>query len=200
MQLENYSSGQFSRGAPKYKEILWIAISGVLFASWLPGSRWRCFLLRVFGAKVGEGVVIKSHVNIKFPWKLCIADHVWIGERVWIDNLADVSIKSNTCISQSAYLCTGSHDWADMKFGLIAKPIAIGSGCWIGANTTIAPGTEMEEGSVVSIGAIAKGTLRAQTIYGLHGVVKKRPLPRIVPEIGIEKNQAVESVKGSSIV
>jgi hypothetical protein len=89
---------------------------------------------------VGTGVVIKPHVRVKFPWKLYIGDHSWIGESVWIDNLAQVTIGSNCCISQGAYLCTGSHRWDRDTFDLVTKPIVIEDQCWVGAMARVAPG------------------------------------------------------------
>ena len=59
--------------------------------SWFPISGFKRFLLRLFGAKIGKGVVIKPCVNIKYPWKLRIGNYVWIGENVWIDNLDTVT-------------------------------------------------------------------------------------------------------------
>ena len=38
------------------------------------------------------------------PWRLSIGDYSWIGEDVWIDNLAMVKIGKNVCVSQGAYL------------------------------------------------------------------------------------------------
>ena len=122
MRLDLYRNPHFPRGATRLTELVWIVLSGLLVASWLPGSGWRTFLLRLFGARIGQGVVIKPHVSIKFPWRLIVGNHVWIGERVWIDNLAEVAIGSNSCISQGAYLCTGSHDWSDSRFGLVTRP------------------------------------------------------------------------------
>ena len=97
-------------------------------SSSIPGSAHRCFLLRAFGAKIGRGVNIKPRVKVKFPWRLIVGNHSWIGEAVWIDNLAEVEIGANCCVSQGAYLCTGSHDWNSRKFTLITKPIRVEDG------------------------------------------------------------------------
>jgi putative colanic acid biosynthesis acetyltransferase WcaF len=71
----------------------------------------RMTLLRAFGAKIGRHVIILANVNISFPRRLQVGDHVWIGEDVGILSLAQVTIESNVCISQRAYLCTGSHEF-----------------------------------------------------------------------------------------
>ena len=75
-----------------------------------PFSGLKVFLLQLFGAKVGKGVVIKPNVNIKYPWLLEIGDYTWIGERAWIDNLAQVKIGKNCCISQGAMLLCGNNN------------------------------------------------------------------------------------------
>ena len=98
MQLSKFNNEDFDRGRSRLIESCWRVVEGLLFNSWLPGSGWRVQLLRLFGASIGSGVVIKPHVRIKFPWKLSIGDYSWIGEEVWIDNLAEVSIGSNCCI------------------------------------------------------------------------------------------------------
>ena len=135
MRLDKFKNPEFDRGASRFTEMLWIVLQGFLFSSWLPGSAWRRTLLRMFGARIGKGVVIKPRVNVKFPWRLVIGDFVWIGEQVWIDNLEMVTVGSHSCLSQGVYLCTGSHNWADPSFGLITQPIKIGEGCWVGAFT-----------------------------------------------------------------
>ena len=70
--------------------------------------------------------MVKPGVRVKYPWRLRVGDHAWLGEDCWIDNLADVQIGAHACISQAAYLCTGNHDWADPAFALILGPITIG--------------------------------------------------------------------------
>lgn len=99
MRLDQFNNSDFQRGRPRWVEALWMIVSALTVASFLPGSRMRVTLLRLFRARIGSGVVIKPSVLVKFPWNFEIGDHVWIGERVWIDNLAKVRIGSHSCVS-----------------------------------------------------------------------------------------------------
>lgn len=154
MKLDRYSGSEFDRGSSRMKEILWNCCQAIFFSSFLPGSGWRVKLLRLFGACIGQGVIVKPGVKVKFPWRLAIADHCWIGENVWIDNLAMVTIGSSSCLSQGVYLCTGSHNWSKDTFDLIIKPIVIGEQVWVGAFCTVAPGVTIAPGSVCAIGSV----------------------------------------------
>lgn len=169
MRLDRYTNNDFRRGASRPTEAFWLLISSLLVSSWLPGSAWRATLLRLFGASIGKGVVFKPRVVVKFPWRLHIGDFCWIGERVWIDNLTDVRLGDHVCLSQSAYLCTGSHDWSHENFDLITKPILIESHAWICANAMLAPGTIVEQGAVLAFGAIGHGRLSKWQIYTSSG-------------------------------
>lgn len=165
MRLNLYSSGSFSRGASQLKEAFWLLLGAPLLRSAIPGAKWRVSLLRAFGAQIGDGVVIKPHVSVKFPWRLEIGSHCWIGERVWIDNLAPVQLGKHVCISQGGYLCTGSHDWSAERFDLIVRPIYVGSCVWVGARASLAPGTHVGEGCVLTLGSVASGRLEPWTIW-----------------------------------
>ena len=155
MRLDRYDNSDFSRGASKIKEVLWWVVRSLFFAPWFPvPSALKAAALRAFGAKVGKGVVIRSRVNITFPWRLSIGDHVWIGEEVLILSLAPVTIASHVCISQRVFLCTGSHRFRSENFDLVTKPIVIGEGCWIAANAFIGPGVALDPGTLCSAGAV----------------------------------------------
>lgn len=177
MRLDHYTASGFDRGAPYWKEALWLVANGLLLSSWLPGSGWRRGLLAAFGARLGRGVVVKPGVRVKFPWRLVVGDHTWIGEDVWIDNLAAVTLGSHVCLSQGAYLCTGSHDWSRESFDLITRPIRVGDHAWVGAKATIAPGTTIGEGAIVGIASVGKGQLAPWSIY-FDSPVRSAPYAR----------------------
>lgn len=155
INLSQFQNQDFQRGVPRWKEALWWLARSLLFASWLPiPSNLKVTTLRLFGAKIGQGVVVRSRVNITMPWRLEIADHVWIGDEVLILSLAEVKIGSNVCLSQRAFLCTGSHDFSKEGFDLITKPITIGNSCWVCAQAFIGPGVTMGDGSRCLAGAV----------------------------------------------
>lgn len=135
--------------------MLWWCVRSLLFAPWFPvPSVLKVVALRVFGAKVGARVVIRSRVNITFPWKLEIGNDVWIGDEVMVLSLDQVKIGNNVCISQRAFLCTGSHDFSRESFDLITRPITIEDGCWICAQAFVGPGVTLAAGTMVKAGEV----------------------------------------------
>jgi putative colanic acid biosynthesis acetyltransferase WcaF len=155
LSLSRFQNAGFQRGAPAWKEAAWWLVRSLLFAPWFPiPSALKGAALRAFGAKIGTGVVIRSRVNITFPWRLEVGDHVWIGDEVLILSLAPVRIGSNCCLSQRAFLCTGSHDHRKESFDLITRPIVLGEGCWVGANVFIGPGVTLAPSTTCAAGAV----------------------------------------------
>jgi putative colanic acid biosynthesis acetyltransferase WcaF len=155
MDLSRFQNPEFSRGASAFKEVLWWVVRSMLFAPWCPlPSALKCIALRSFGAKVGRGVVIRSRVNITFPWRVEIGDHVWIGDEVSILSLAPVRIGRSVCLSQRAFLCTGSHDFRSRAFDLVVKPIEIGEGSWIAAGVFIGPGVRIGNNTLCAAGSV----------------------------------------------
>lgn len=132
-------------------------------------------ILRLFGASIGRGVVVKPHVHIKYPWKLKVGDFSWIGEYAWIDNLDVVEIGSNVCISQGALILSGNHDYSVESFDLILKSIKIQDGAWIGAKSVVTQGVEVGSHSVLTVGSVASSDLEDYGIYrGNPATMKKR--------------------------
>jgi len=166
VDLGRYDNRGYRPGARLLGRALWYLVNALLFHSWLHlGSGFKCRLLRLFGARVGRGAVIKPRVNVKYPWHLEIGDQVWIGEGAWLDSLGKITIGSNVCISQGAYLLTGNHDYGDPSFGLIVKPIVIEDGAWVGARAVICPGVRVGRQAVVTVGSVLTGDAEADGIY-----------------------------------
>ncbi len=175
--LSTFNNSWYHPGANALKRFLWYYVNLIFFkSSWLPFSRFKVFLLRLFGATIGKKVNIKPSVNIKYPWRLILGDYVWIGENVWIDNLDDVSIGSNSCLSQGAMLLCGNHNYKKESFDLITGKIILENGVWIGAKAIVCPGVTCHSHSVLSVGSVATKNLEANSIYlGIPAVkVKSR--------------------------
>jgi putative colanic acid biosynthesis acetyltransferase WcaF len=174
VDLSKYNNNWYNPGNT-VKKILWYFINILIFKTLFPfPSAVKVKLLQVFGARVGKGVVIKPDVNIKYPWFLEIASHVWIGEGVWIDNLTMIKIGNNVVLSQGAYLLTGSHDYKKESFDLILGEIILEDGVWIGAKATICPGVICRSHSVLAVGSTATKDLEAYSIYQGNPAIKKR--------------------------
>ena len=153
------------RGRSKAVEAIWYLFKMVFVLSAFPWPQsLKRFILRVFGANVGEGVVVKPRVNIHFPWKLSIGDHAWIGEECFILNFEPVSIGAHACLSQRSFLCGGNHDFRSQNFEYKNKPITIGAGAWIGAQTFIAPGVDVGTETVVASGSVVTKSLPSNKV------------------------------------
>jgi putative colanic acid biosynthesis acetyltransferase WcaF len=153
-------------GASKLKQVIWYFVNILFFKNpFVVVSSIKVALLKMFGAKIGKGVVIKPAINIKYPWKLQIGDHSWIGEEVWIDNLSDVYIGNNVTISQGALLLTGSHDHTRVTFDFISFPITLEDGAWIGAKAVVFGGVICKSHSVLGINSVAETNLKPYIIY-----------------------------------
>ena len=163
--LSKFNNDWYSPGKPFLVRGLWYLINLCFFRSPFPFYGPKRLLLRMFGAKVGKGLIIKPHVSIKYPWLLVVGDHVWIGEEVWIDNLAKVTLKSHSCISQGALLLCGNHNYRKSTFDLIVGEITLEEGAWAGAKTVICPGVKLGSHSLLTVGSVATSNVEANWIY-----------------------------------
>lgn len=153
-QLAKFRGDGYDKGAGTVKQIFWVTVSSSIFKRWWLPNRFRIQILRAFGASIGAGVLIRHGVKIHWPWKLAISDNCWIGEEAWILNLENVIIGKNTCISQGALLCTGSHDRRSPSFEFDNAPIVLGEHVWLAARTTILRGVTVGDGATVGAAVV----------------------------------------------
>ncbi|NQU73930.1 MAG: colanic acid biosynthesis acetyltransferase WcaF [Candidatus Omnitrophica bacterium] len=165
VRLDRFKTDWYNPGG-KLKRIIWYLMNSIFFKSSIP---YPCIikkvLLRSFGAKVAGNIVVKPSISIKYPWFLTIGDNVWLGENVWIDNLADVKVGNNVCISQGAYITTGNHNYKKETFDLIVSPITIEDGVWVGARAIICPGVTLKTHCVISAGSVVTDNTNSYMVY-----------------------------------
>jgi putative colanic acid biosynthesis acetyltransferase WcaF len=175
MKLEGYKSNYKVRKS-KLTQLIWYLISAVAYeGSLFPVYRSKIWVLRVFGAQIGRGVVIKPKVYIKYPWNLEVGNDVWIGEGVRIDNLALVKLGSNVCVSQNAFLLTGNHNYRSEDFELMTGLITIEDEVWVGASSVVCPNTVLTQGTIITVGSVISGTTKANRVYRGNPAIDIKP-------------------------
>jgi putative colanic acid biosynthesis acetyltransferase WcaF len=110
---------------------------------------WRRFLLRLFGAQIGRGVILRPSVTVTYPWKLKIGDWSWIGDHVTLYTVGEIVIGESAVVSQHSYLCTSSHDHTRPTFDTLVEPIHIESEAWLATNVFVGPGVTVGRGTVI---------------------------------------------------
>jgi len=167
VQLQKFNASVgLDRGASRLKEVLWYLAKMLFFLSAFPfPNAFKSFVLRLFGAKVGQNVVVKPRVNIHMPWKLEIGDHSWLGEEVFILNFELVRIGNNVCVSQRVFLCGGNHNFKDPAMTYRNGPIVLNDGCWIGASSFVGPDVSVGVDTVVCAASVVTKNLNNNAIY-----------------------------------
>lgn len=169
---KDFDKKNFNSGASTIKVTLWYFTSIIFIRSGIiPFSSLIVGILRIFGAKIGKDVRIKPGIYIHYPWRLTVGDHAWLAE-CRIENLAQVTIGNNVCVSQKAMLLTGNHNYKSVDFDLITKPIILEEGCWVGANATVCPGVVLKSHAVLTVGGVATKNLDSYSIYQGNPAVK----------------------------
>ncbi len=164
--LSQYDNSWYHPGRSFLVRALWYVTNALFFLNPLiSSSSLKVSLLKLFGASIGRGVVIKPRVNVKYPWHLKVGEYSWIGEGVWVDNLTDVSIGAHCCLSQGALLLCGNHNYKRSGFDLQVAPITLEEGVWIGALGVVVGGTVCASHSVLGVQSVAPLEMKPYTIY-----------------------------------
>ncbi|MDY7019887.1 MAG: hormogonium polysaccharide biosynthesis acetyltransferase HpsU [Cyanobacteriota bacterium] len=151
VDLRQYDQSDFDRGRPGWFILFWWFIQAVTFPLTLHSlSGVRCWILRRFGAKIGQGVLIRPTARFTYPWKVEIGDYSWVGDDVVFYSLDQIKIGQHCVISQKSYLCTGSHDITDPAFGLKTAPITVEDGAWVAADCFVGPGVVIGSNAVIA--------------------------------------------------
>lgn len=147
--------------------LVWAIAYRLLFRpSPRPLHRWRAFMLRCFGAKLGHSCHVYPSVQIWAPWNLELADQVGIADGVICYSMAPIVIGAQVVVSQGVHLCTGSHDYEDANFQLYARPIHIEPNVWLCAECFVGPGVTVGTGAVIGARAVVTKNMPPWNVCG----------------------------------
>jgi putative colanic acid biosynthesis acetyltransferase WcaF len=153
----------------RVSRVIWGIVAALLFhPSPRPFHRWRAFLLRVFGAKVGKGVHVYPGTRIWAPWNLELADECGIAKGAILYSQGKISIGRRAVISQGAHLVTGTHDYSRSGFPLLTMPIYIGDHAWIAAEAFVHPGITIGEGCVIGARSVVTRSMPEWSVCAGH--------------------------------
>jgi putative colanic acid biosynthesis acetyltransferase WcaF len=176
-ELGAQRGSSYPKGRGLLHQVLWVALSSLVVTKvWCP-NRLRCAILRALGAQLGEGVLIRHDVRIQWPWKLTMGDNSWLGVGATVVNLEHLTIGSNVCISQEAFICTGSHDFRSPVFEFDNAPIVIEDGVWVAARAVVLRGVTIGARSVVGANALVVKDVPPDSMVSA-------PLPTVRPIVG----------------
>jgi putative colanic acid biosynthesis acetyltransferase WcaF len=149
-RLDQWDDSGFDYGKPKLFVFLWFLCQETLFRfSPIPFYSFRRWLVRLFGGKIGQGVILRPRARLHYPWRIEIGDYSSIGDDAWLYSIAPIKIGSHSVISQKCFLCTASHDYEDPHFKTTAAPIVIGDGVWLAADVFVAPGVTIGHNALI---------------------------------------------------
>lgn len=149
---------------PRAIVYLWAIFELLLVTNaWQISSKLRVWVLRKFGAEIGNDVVFRPRTRVKFPWKLHIGEHSWIGEGVWFHNQDHIYVGHDVVISQETFLTTGSHAHR-RDMALITRPIHVEPGAWVTARCVVLGGSLIGRSAVISPNSVVRGEIAANTV------------------------------------
>ncbi len=169
--LDANSAGTFE-GGPTYSvrnrlfRAFW-SLTWLLLAAWTPPplNRWRCFLLRLFGATIAPTGVVYGSARIWYPPNLVVGKHGRVAPCVTVYNVAQVTLRDYAIVSQGTHLCSATHDIEDLNFQTVARPITVGRWAWVAAECFVGPGVTLGDGAVLGARGVAFRDLEPWTVY-----------------------------------
>ena len=124
---------------------------------WLSSRFLRPALARTLGMKCGHKTLLRRGSYYGNLRNISIGDGTGVNRDVFFDATDRITLGSNVCVGYRVTFVTGTHEIgppARRCGALVAKPITVEDGVWIGACATIGPGVTIRAGSVVSVGAV----------------------------------------------
>jgi putative colanic acid biosynthesis acetyltransferase WcaF len=152
----------------------------------VPLHGWRRWLLRLFGARIGQGAHPYPSAKVWAPWNLIMGDHSCLSHHVDCYCVDRITLGAHSTVSQYSFLCTASHDYTDPAMPLTTAPITLGERVWVTADVFIAPGVTIGDGVVITARSSVFHDIEPWMVAGGNPAqaIKPRPLPYPSPTRG----------------
>lgn len=131
-----------------------------------PFHSCRLFFYRLAGVKIGKGSTIHMWANFFQPKNISIGEDTIIGDHVFLDGRAKLTIGSHVDIASSVMIYNSEHDLSKEDFSAIEEPVEIGDYVFIGPRVIILPGIKIGKGAIVAAGAVVTSDVPEFTIVG----------------------------------
>lgn len=119
-----------------------------------PLNPWRLLVLRLFGANLRGTPFVHPRARIQQPWNLSMEHRACLGDQANAYSLGPIHLGEAATIAQEAYLCTGTHAFAEPNLPLRTAPIRVERGAFVGARAFVLPGVTIGEHAVVGACAV----------------------------------------------
>jgi len=139
VDLTTYDISNFDRGKPNWVVMVWWLVQAIAFPLSLHNfNSFRCWLLRLFGAKIGKGVVIRPSARFTYPWKVAIGEGSHdFTDRAFALICAPINIGNGTWIATDCFISLGVNIGGNSVIGarssvmksISSQQVAWGSPC-----------------------------------------------------------------------
>ncbi|HKB88276.1 MAG TPA: acyltransferase [Patescibacteria group bacterium] len=124
------------------------------WVSHVPFHTIRKFFYILSGMKIGKGSVVHMWANFFDPTGILIGDDTIIGDHVFLDGRAKLTIGNHVDMASSVMIYNSEHDLEKENFEARTEPVTIEDYVFIGPRAIILPGVKVGRGSVVAAGAV----------------------------------------------
>ena len=150
----------------------WLLWPAVYFTQWA-GQQYQTVrndrLRRRLNAAAPDTLSLAGAVHITCPENCTVGRGVAIHDAEW-NARGGITIGNYVHFGARVTILTASHNYEgdevpyDATF--VVKPVIIEDNVWIGCDVVIAPGTHLEEGAVIAMGAVISGHVPKGAIVG----------------------------------
>ncbi len=135
-------------------------------SGFIPSHLLRKIIYRIYGVGIGNNSYIHMGAKFNEPWRVVIGEGTIVGENVFLDGRADLSIGNHVDIASDVMIWNSEHDINSSDFAAKSDKVMIGDYVFIGPRAIILPGVSIGLGAVVAAGAVVTKNVNAYEVVG----------------------------------